>query len=140
MTSLEDDRYCFACGRNNPAGLKVETRRENGSAELLWAPSREYQGFKGILHGGIVTTLLDEAMAHAVLSVVSGAATATISVQFRRPVRTDREVSVRALLEERRGRVLLAKAVLTQAGREMATAEGKFVLVRGPRSSSPPEA
>lgn len=133
-TSLEDDRYCFACGPDNPSGLRVESNREEGTAEIRWTPGREYQGFKGILHGGIVSTLLDEAMAHAVLSVVSGAATAALSVRFQRPVSTDRDVTIRARVEERRGRVLLAKGVLTQEGREMATAEGKFVLLRGPRA------
>lgn len=137
MTSLEDDRYCFACGPENPAGLRVETDREDGTAEIRWTPGREYQGFKGILHGGIVSTLLDEAMAHAVLSVVPGAATASLSVRFQLPVSTDRDVTVRARVEERRGRVILASGVLLQEGREMATAEGKFVLVRGARGADP---
>lgn len=130
MTRLEDDHYCFACGIDNPIGLKVDIRRGERESELRWRPTREFQGFREILHGGIVSTLLDEAMAHAVLGVVSGAATARMSVQFRCPVRTDSEITVRARVVERRGRVVSASASLFQQGDEMATAEGKFVIVR----------
>jgi len=132
MTSLEDDRYCFACGPENPAGLQVEiAKREKGIAEIRWEPAREYQGFRDILHGGIVSTLLDEAMAHAALSVATGAATAQMTVHFRKPVRTDRPVLASAEVVEHRGRLLRVRGVLAQEGEEKASAEGKFVLVRG---------
>ncbi|MFH1681278.1 MAG: PaaI family thioesterase [Candidatus Eisenbacteria bacterium] len=129
MTPIEDDRYCFLCGRDNPIGLHVEPKRESGRCEIRWMPAREYQGFRDVLHGGIISALLDEAMAHAVLSVAPGAATASLSACFRKPVRTDREIVVRARVDERRGRLLRASGVLVQEGEERAAAEAKFVVI-----------
>ena len=134
MTSLEDDRYCFACGRDNPSGLQVETRREDGSAELRWTPSREYQGFKEILHGGIVSTLLDEAMAHAVLSVREGTATAEMRVLFEKPVDTAGEITVEARVNEEKHRLLRASAELRQDGTQKASAQGTFIQVARPHA------
>ncbi len=126
MTPLGDDRYCFACGPENPIGLKVRSVREEGTAEIVWNPSREFQGFKGILHGGITSTLLDEAMAHAAINAV----TARISVRFRKPVRTDREIRVRARVTGRKGRLIRVTTTLVQEEETRASAEGEFILSR----------
>ena len=127
---MEDDSYCFACGPENPIGLKVRAVREEGIAEIAWNPSREFQGFKGVLHGGITSTLLDEAMAHAAISLVPGAATARMSVRFRKPVRTDREITVRAEVTGKKGRLIRVTATLVQDEETRASAEGEFILSR----------
>lgn len=135
MTDLVDDRYCFACGPRNPVGLRVEVRREEGRCLLRWSPSREYQGFREILHGGILATLLDEAMAHAVLGVAPGAATASLRIRFRKPARTEGAILVEARVEERKGRLIRASGVLRQEDEEKASAEGTFVVVSNPRAA-----
>jgi uncharacterized protein (TIGR00369 family) len=129
---FEDDRYCYLCGPENPIGLRVKPNKADGRCEIRWMPEREYQGFRNILHGGIISALLDEAMAHAVLTVAPGAATVALSVCFRKPARTDREVHVRARVEERRGRLVRASAVLVQEGEERASAEARFVALAKP--------
>ena len=57
--NLAIDQYCFACGRDNPIGLKLcfESLAEGVRADLI--PIREYQGFADLLHGGIISTLLE---------------------------------------------------------------------------------
>jgi uncharacterized protein (TIGR00369 family) len=135
---LTDDHYCFACGSENPVGLRLLPDRGEGRCEIRWTPRREHQGFQDILHGGIISTLLDEAMAHAVLSVIPGAATASLVVTFKKPVRPGREVTVRAVVAERKGRVLRTTACLLQDGEEKAAAEAKFVVIRAESSGGPP--
>lgn len=130
MTLLEDDRYCFLCGRDNPIGLHVEPERDEGRCTIRWKPEREYQGFRNILHGGIISALLDEAMAHAVLTVAPGAATASLAVSFKKPARTEGEITVTGRVVERRGRLVRASGVLVQEGEEKASAEARFVVVR----------
>ena len=62
---LVDNNYCFACGKENPDGLQLEFKySEDGSkVETTYIPPEKFQGWKGIVHGGIITTLLDEIMA-----------------------------------------------------------------------------
>ena len=56
------DEYCFACGRNNPIGLHLDFKFDGDKYIAKKTVPREYQGYKDIVHGGIVTTMLDEAM------------------------------------------------------------------------------
>ena len=63
---LRDEGKCFACGPNNPIGLKLDFQFSGDSYVAKFTPSAQYQGYDGITHGGIVSTLLDEAMAKLV--------------------------------------------------------------------------
>jgi acyl-coenzyme A thioesterase PaaI-like protein len=134
LSRFVDDHYCFACGKENPAGLRVRIDRNDGRCLLSWNPKREFQGFREILHGGIISTLLDEAMAHAVLSVRDGTATAEIRVVFEKPVDTSAEIFVEARVEEENRRLLRASAELLQAGTRKASARATFVQVARPHT------
>src|SRR5262245_4874414 len=58
---LEDDAMCFCCGQKNPIGLKLEFHETpDGRMGTIWIPRKEHQGFKDIVHGGLVATVLDE--------------------------------------------------------------------------------
>ncbi|HSQ59356.1 MAG TPA: PaaI family thioesterase, partial [Acidobacteriota bacterium] len=60
---LDDDAYCFCCGPENPIGLKLTFEETSeGRMRTLWTPRKEHQGFKDIVHGGLVATVLDEVM------------------------------------------------------------------------------
>ena len=124
-----DDRHCFVCGEKNSSGLKLSPEGRDGKGFISWTPSRQYQGYTGVVHGGIVSALLDEAMAYAVMSIAGRAATASITVCFHRPVSTELSVSVDALVTDRRGRVILTEATMTQGTDIMATATAKFLAV-----------
>lgn len=81
--------HCFACGRANPVGLHLDGFRiEDGRLRASIAPGPEYQGFAGVLHGGIVATLLDE-MGGWTAILLAGvlAVTGTLEVKYRRPAR-----------------------------------------------------
>jgi hypothetical protein len=67
ITAISDN-YCFVCGKENPKGFKIEVRylQTEMSAETELSLPREYQGWADVIHGGILSTLLDEMMAHAV--------------------------------------------------------------------------
>jgi uncharacterized protein (TIGR00369 family) len=127
---FQPDDYCFACGRQNEGGLQVRPETGEGWAVVRWIPAPHYQGYAGVLHGGIISTLLDETMAHAALSLVGRAATAELAVQFLKPVMTGRELVVRAEVREQKRRILLVGAELFQDGERRARGEGKFLVVR----------
>lgn len=72
---------CFACGRDNPIGLKLDFKRDGKIVRAEFTPTEFYQGWSGIVHGGIITCLLDEAMAYA--AVFSGVNCVTAKMQVR---------------------------------------------------------
>src|SRR5579863_6457425 len=92
------------------------------------ALSANYQGWRGIAHGGIVMALLDEAMAHAAGFAGHRGVTASVSVRFRKPVPLERPIQVRGRVTWQRRNVLGVDAsVLDEAGDVLAHAEGSFV-------------
>lgn len=124
-----DDGNCFACGPTNPIGMHVHFDRagdEGVLARLQLAP--EYQGWRGIAHGGIVMALLDEAMAHAAGFAGHRGVTATVSVRFRKPVPLEHPIEVRGRVTWQRRNVLGVEAgVFDESGQELARAQGSFV-------------
>lgn len=78
---------CFVCGRENSRGLHLAFEKsEGGKMSAIWTPDRPTEGFGGILHGGLVSTVLDESMAKAVAASGAEALTAELRVRFRRHV------------------------------------------------------
>jgi acyl-coenzyme A thioesterase PaaI-like protein len=99
-----------------------------GTARCAFSPRAEFGGWSNIMHGGIVATLLDEAMAHAAIAAGIRAVTARIEVRFRKPVSTDRPLVVEGSVTARRGRMLEISAVLTESdGTVLAESQGKFI-------------
>ena len=124
-----DDGNCFACGPANASGLHLHfdrDPREGVVASVNLAP--QFQGWRGIAHGGIVMALLDEAMAHAAGFAGHRGVTASVSVRFRKPVPLERPIEVRGRVTWRRRNVLGVEASVADVrGRLLAQAEGSFV-------------
>ncbi|MFC1962064.1 PaaI family thioesterase, partial [Chloroflexota bacterium] len=57
------DGLCFGCGQNNPIGLKLKFKKDGDGVRTEFTPGESYQGWPGMVHGGIIGCLLDEAMA-----------------------------------------------------------------------------
>lgn len=129
VSSFRNDDYCFVCGKDNPAGLHLKPSAEAGSSSVEWVPAREVQGWEGVTHGGIVTALLDETMAYAAMSTGGSCATAEISVNFCRPVRTGVATLIRGQVVESRGRLVKTKGEMLQNGEVLATASATFVRI-----------
>jgi acyl-coenzyme A thioesterase PaaI-like protein len=83
QVSRQEANKCFACGPDNPIGLKLKFRYGDGWAETEFTPGELYQGWPGIVHGGIICTLLDEAMGYAFYPEGLNAVTAKTEVRFK---------------------------------------------------------
>jgi acyl-coenzyme A thioesterase PaaI-like protein len=120
---------CIACGPENLRGLKLEFQtRPEGVASAVWDTSADWEGFKGVIHGGILTTVLDEAMAKAVLAASLAGFTCELKVRFRRVVETGETLQVRGWLVSRDRRKLMTEATLCGAGgKERAHAWATFL-------------
>ncbi|MDP3768656.1 MAG: PaaI family thioesterase, partial [Dehalococcoidia bacterium] len=123
---------CFGCGSENPQGLGLRFRIEDGHAKADYVPPRHLQGYPGRMHGGGVATVLDEAMGWAAYAHGAWAMTARFTMRFRRPVPLDKSVTVTGRVTRDRGRVLEVRSELRSPdGVLLADAEGLFVRVSG---------
>lgn len=125
---LTDDRRCFACGPDSDHGLRMTFEYGDGTARSRIVPGREFGGWSNIMHGGIVATLLDEAMAHAALGAGVRAVTARIEVRFRHPVPTGQPLVVEGKVTGRRGRVVEIDGTLSgEDGTRYAESHARFL-------------
>lgn len=130
-TRVQDDRRCFACGPKNPSGLQLVFEYGDGVARANVTPARRFTGWSAVLHGGIVATLLDEAMAHAAISQNLRAVTAKLEVRFRRAVPAGVRLVAEGRIDHRRGRLLQLSATLAGTdGTLYAQADGRFLIER----------
>lgn len=125
------DDHCFVCGEKNRTGLKArfEIDREKGRSSCTLVIGEEFQGWEGVVHGGIVATLLDEAAIYAGKAFGEQMVTAELTVRYQKPVPTGSEVTVRAEVTGRRRRLLQVASRLEVAGTMHAEAEVKVVLL-----------
>jgi uncharacterized protein (TIGR00369 family) len=123
-----DDGNCFACGPSNPIGMHLHFDRDGEGVHALAVLDANFQGWRGIAHGGIVMALLDEAMAHAAGFAGHRGVTASVNVRFRSPVPLERPIAVRGRVAWQRRNVLGVEAeICDESGRVLAKAEGSFV-------------
>jgi acyl-coenzyme A thioesterase PaaI-like protein len=96
----------------------------------MWTPSPAWEGFRGIVHGGVVSTVLDEAMSKAVAATGSEALTGELRVRFRRHVTSDDAFLIRGWIVRRNRRLIETEAALTATdGTEHAHAWGRFLTL-----------
>ncbi len=105
-----DDGFCFVCGKNNNGGLKLSFSSSRGKTTSEFTLSRNFQGYKEIIHGGIVSAILDEAMIHAATAEDLSPVTAEMQVRFKQPLHADQTAIVEAELTRRDRRIIEAKS------------------------------
>ncbi len=99
------DDYCFACGARNPIGLRMQVNYVENTlaAESQLALPKEFQGWQEVIHGGILATLLDEIMMHAVWHFAGAGVTLGIDVKFRQPLAPAETILVRGRINRDQG-------------------------------------
>jgi uncharacterized protein (TIGR00369 family) len=119
---------CIVCGLSNAASLRVEYRVSGDGCVSARIPcSRLLQGYRGQLHGGIISSLLDGAMTHCLFARGKSAVTGELNVRFLHPVVTEKYLNVTAWLKSSHAKLHKLEANLMQDGRLMARASAKFM-------------
>ena len=114
---------CFACGPTNPAGLHLQFEQVDGDVVARFVADARHGGWAGVVHGGILTTILDEAMAYTMYFRNVRALTGRLEVRFRQPAIQGMELTVRArVVAEGRRHADVEAAILHE---ESTVAEGK---------------
>jgi acyl-coenzyme A thioesterase PaaI-like protein len=129
--TVRSDHACFGCGDENPIGLHLRFAPDGDGVKASFIPGPEHQGFHDLVHGGIISSVLDEAMAWAVAHAGVWAVTGEMRVRFRQPLKISDVTSVVARVSGIRGRLVTATAEL-RLDRDrslVATASATFVRV-----------
>ncbi|HHX97190.1 MAG TPA: PaaI family thioesterase [Clostridia bacterium] len=120
----------FACGKQNPRGLGLSFSLENERVITIFIPPEIYQGYPGILHGGITSTIFDEVMSQCLFVNHKMGFTARLEVRFRAHIPILKPVRFEAWIEQEKGRLvdLKSKAIL-ETGKLAAEAKARFMLI-----------
>lgn len=133
--SLEDDAMCFCCGPKNPIGLKLEFEETaEGGMRTIWTPRKEHQGFKDLVHGGLVATVLDEVMVRLLYLRGIHAVTAGLETRLRRPLRWGTAYRFEGRIVQDRGRAVITEADAVEAGSGAEVAWAKATCMRVQRT------
>jgi len=129
-------RGCFGCGDENGLGLRMAFERDGETVVSRTQLGPDYAGYPAFAHGGVVATMLDEAMGWAMLHLAGRhGVTRSLNVTYRRPVPLGRELVVRARvtdLAEREAQI--ESTVEDSRGRMLAHGAGSWVVVRDERA------
>jgi len=134
MLKLPHTKSCFVCGLNNPVGLKLDFETDGKTVYARFAFRPEHVGFKGTVHGGIISTVLDEVMVWACgVQTKRFAYSAELNFRFLEPTQPGEElVATGKLTANRRNRLFETAARLeNQKGALVATATGKYLPIKG---------
>lgn len=130
--SRQKKNFCFGCGKNNPEGMRLRFSYDERSNRFIcrFRLGRRYTGPPGHAHGGVIATILDEAMGkvNKLHNVV--ALTSQITVQYLKPVPLNQSLRVEARGVSVRGRRHINTAeILNPRGEVLASSRGTFIAI-----------
>jgi len=132
MKVIQRYGHCFVCGDKNDIGLKLDFYEKDGKARTEFTPTKNFEGYKDILHGGILSTLLDEAMIKSILAKEILTVTSQIEVKFKKPAIIGEKLIIEGEITGERGRLILTEGkIFKEDGTLVAEAKGKFFRTEG---------
>ena len=119
---------CVVCSSKNSKGLHLEFVSSNdGAVTATFQCDEAFEGYPGVLHGGVISSILDGAMGHCMFARGQIAVTAEMTIRFRHPVVTNQEATVSARITRSSHPLYLLEAEIIQAGQVKVTAKAKFL-------------
>lgn len=128
-TLLPAHRGCFGCGLDNPKGLRLQFYLEGGQAKAEFHPTTDHAGYEGLVHGGLISLLFDEAMGTVAARDWGRICfSAELNVRFIRPMPLGEDFVVMGELVADKKRIRVTRGeIRDQAGRIYARATGKYL-------------
>jgi uncharacterized protein (TIGR00369 family) len=134
--------HCFACGTENPIGLNLQFYRLGDAVYSEITLDRQYEGWEGVVHGGIVSTLLDEVMSWAIMFVKKVfLVTRKMDIKYVKPVLvgTPLTVSGRLMDDSQPPKIRARAEIRDEQGGLLVRSSGEFVEVPKENFSGLPE-
>lgn len=123
---------CFGCGARNPIGLRLIFRREGDEIVTEFTPTAQFQGFPGVVHGGILSTLLDETLSRTATAEGRWMMTGRLEVRYRAAAPVGQTLRVTARTVSSRSRMIHAEGEIRLASDPrtiFAEAQGTFLPI-----------
>jgi uncharacterized protein (TIGR00369 family) len=128
MREVVKFRDCFVCGDNNECGLKARFFvADDGSVITEYTALEKHIGYAGILHGGILASLLDEVMIKAVLKDDILAVTASMDIKFKKPIYTGETIKLSGQVISQKGRIFKTSGTATVNSVVVGSATGIYI-------------
>jgi uncharacterized protein (TIGR00369 family) len=120
-------KNCFACGSNNGDGLGLKFyKHEDGSVSGNFFADQKFESYSGIIHGGIIATLLDSVMTHCLLMKDIPALTGRLSIKYSTPILTGTVVKLEARIVDQSHKMFIVEGKALVDGKRVASAEAKY--------------
>lgn len=134
MKNFNDNNCCFACGSANPHGLKLSFSYNDETGEVTSNAvfARHFQGWQNVLHGGIVSTVLDEIMVKAAAYKGFKCVTAVLNVEFKNPAFVEQPYIIKGKVNGNRGKIVFVEGAIIDAGtgnKIIASGTGKLFIL-----------
>ena len=132
---VENNNRCFACGKENPFGLQVnpDITPDGTRVKIECTPPSHFQGWANVIHGGILSTLLDEAITYVGIASFDGpAVTAQLEIRFKKPAMAGDKLIVIAKRAKMGKRLIEVEAHIdSENGERIVEGSGKVMRVAG---------
>jgi len=131
LETLPGYKHCFVCGRDNPFGLNIVFFKEKNEVRAEFIPQSKLQGFKEIVHGGILFSILDEIMGRTAV-ITKGVMTLTveIDIKYRKKAIIGEKIIFTAHMTKDLGRMIEAQGqACKEDGTLLAEARGRFIVL-----------
>jgi acyl-coenzyme A thioesterase PaaI-like protein len=127
---IEDAPMCFACGPDNPVGLRIRFHVEGDECTAEFTPNENHVGFSDTVHGGIIYTALDDVTANILYKQGRKAHTARCEIRYRQPARVGETLMLKGWIENERRRLVMLKGEIRRKSDDVLVAdcESSFML------------
>ncbi len=132
MDKFYDNQNCFVCGMKNPRGLRLtfDYNEELDRVEAEVTFPAHLQGWGNVVHGGLISTVLDEIMIKAAAARKLKCVTGEITVKFKKPTLTNKRYTVTGKIIDIKKRIAFTEgSVQEPGGKVTAYASGKLFMV-----------
>ena len=129
---IEAATMCFACGKENPIGLRIQFHFDGATCTAEFTPGGNHVGWQDTVHGGIIYAALDDVMANVLYLQGRKAHTAKCEVRYRRPLRVGETIRLRGWVDKEKRRLVVLKGEARRAADDavIADCESTFMIAR----------
>jgi acyl-coenzyme A thioesterase PaaI-like protein len=131
MQKQPNSDSCFVCGRNNPIGMHMHFYTDSdGCVHADYTPHEDHQSYPGIMHGGLITAMLDELIGRTAIASDLWCMTAKLEVRFVKPVPIGAPLHLKGEITRRTSRILEGRGeIRLQDGTVAAEAQGTYIRI-----------
>ena len=120
---VEEAKMCFACGNENPIGLKIDFSVEGDICTGVFTGTENHVGWNDTIHGGIIYSALDDVTANVLYQQGRKAYTAKCEIRYRKPLFVGETIALKGWIEKQKGRLIILKGEARRVSDDIVVAD-----------------